>query len=94
MLFPDKLMATDELFVFYFNFFLRSIHSSPRQPSTLSLDSPLAHLHSKTPNGEVLHAMSTEFGTLSWGKIKSLPLALRLSMATHHMEWASISSGY
>lgn len=94
MLFPDKLMATDELFVFYFNFFLRSIHSSPRQPSTLSLDSPLAHLHFKTPNGEVLHAMSTEFGTLSWGKIKSLPLALRLSMATHHMEWASISSGY
>lgn len=62
--------------------------------SPLSLDYPPGHLHSKTPNGEVLHEMLTEFGTLSWGKIKSLPLALRLSMATHHMEWASISSGY
>lgn len=62
---------------------------TPSPALTFLFPSPL--LHSLLPMGKESHEELTKFNTLSWVRTKSLPPALRLSMAPYHRKWAAIS---
>lgn len=70
------------LFKFHFTFPPQFSHHSPT-----SLASPQAYPPPTSSKSKGSHEKSTKYVTLTWGRDKPLPTALRLSMKSLHREW-------